>query len=186
MKINKQLFFLADMLLHHSLNITDLCYTRGVKHNKIFFILTKYLYPDYIISTFYIINMVHLVCNLTYIGCFIVIRVRGQNEYRLVIYVDNTLCPGRHRKKKLGTLSHMAHTSLNIVCTMSSSGCKIVVLEQIKLPTYYLEFHEKSKCLTSLFYLIIGMTRRLPKKWYIIYCVYNEPKLHNTTTHNTK
>ena len=89
---------------------------------------------------------------------------------------------GKASKKKLGTLSHMAHTSPNIVCTMSSSGCKIVVLEQVKSPTYYLEFHEKSKCLTSHFSLIIGMARRLPKKWYIIYCVYNEAKLHNTTT----
>ena len=36
--------------------------------------------------------------------------------------------------------------------------------------------------LTSQFYLIIGMVDRLRKKWYIIYCVYNEPKLHNSTS----
>ena len=81
-----------------------------------------------------------------------VIRVRNQNEYRLVIYIKNTLCPGKHRKKKLGTLSHMAHISPHIVGTMSSS---IFVPEQINLPTHYPEFQEKSRCLTSHFYLII-------------------------------
>ena len=48
-----------------------------------------------------------------------VIRARNQTESRLVIYVNNTLCPGKHPKNKQGTLSHMARTSPH---TISSSG----------------------------------------------------------------
>ena len=33
-----------------------------------------------------------------------VIRVRNQTQSHLVIYVNNTLCPGKHRKNKLGTI----------------------------------------------------------------------------------
>ena len=170
------------MLPHRSLNIPDHCWTvegSNITHLNIF-------YPDKIfiswlhyLITFYIFNVVHFVCNVTFIGCFMIIRVHNQTEYRLVIDVNNTLCPGKHRKKET---RKMAHTSPHIVCTMSWSGCKIVVPEQIQLPTHYLEFHEKSKCLTSYFYLIIGMVRRVPKKGYIIYCVYNEPKLQITTS----
>ena len=73
----------------------------------------------------------------------------------------------------------MAHTPPHSVSTMSSLSCKIVVREHIKLLTHYLELHEKSKCLTSNFYSNITMAGCLPKKWYIVICVYNEPKLHN-------
>ena len=76
----------------------------------------------------------------------------------------------------------MAHTSPHIVYTMSSSGCKLVVREQIKLLEHYLEWHEKSKCLTSHFYSSINMAGRLPKQWHIIVCVKNEPELHNSTS----
>ena len=89
--------------------------------------------------------MVQFVCNITSASCFIVIRVRNQTESRLVIYVNNTLCPGKHRKNKLGTLSHMAHTSPHIVSTISSSG------------------RSGENKIT-----IIGMVRRLPKPWYIL------------------
>ena len=47
---------------------------------------------------------------------------------------------------------------------------------------YSLEYHAKSTCLTSHFYSIIGMVRLLPKNRYIFYCVFNEPKLHNSTS----
>ena len=68
----------------------------------------------------------------------------NQTQSRLVIYVNNTLCLVNHGKNKLGTLSRMAQTSPHIVSTMISSDFKIVVLEQINLPTRYMEFHEKS------------------------------------------
>ena len=61
----------------------------------------------------------------------------------------------------------MAHSPSHIVSTISSSGCKIVVREKIKLLTHYLELHEKSKCLTSHFYSSAGMAGRLPEKLYI-------------------
>ena len=77
-------------------------------------------------------------------------------------------------KQAIGTLSRMGHTSPHIVYTMSSSGCKIVVLEQIKRSLHYLEFRQKSKCLASHFYSTIGIVGRLAKKWYIIYRVYNK------------
>ena len=67
-------------------------------------------------------------------------------------------------KNKLRTLSHTAHTTPHIVSTMSSSGYKIVDLELKKKLTHHLELHEKAKCLTSHFYLIIGMVDRLRKK----------------------
>ena len=79
-------------------------------------------------------------------------------------------------KNNLGTLSRMAHTPPHSVSTMSSSSCKIIVREHIKLLTHYLELRE---CLTSYFYSNISMAGCLPKKWYIVICVYNEPKLHN-------
>ena len=43
--------------------------------------------------------MVQFVCKITSIGRFMVIGVHNQAEFRLVIYVNNTLCPGKHRKK---------------------------------------------------------------------------------------
>ena len=49
---------------------------------------------------FYIISMLQFVCKITPIGCFMDIRVRNQTESRLVIYVNNTLCPEKHRKNK--------------------------------------------------------------------------------------
>ena len=66
--------------------------------------------------------MVQFVCKITSIGCFMVIRVRNQTEFRLVIYVNNTSCPGKHKQNKLGTLSHMAHTSPHIVSVKSSAA----------------------------------------------------------------
>ena len=123
--------------------------------------------------------MLQFVCEITPIGCFMVIRVRNQTESRLVIYVNNTLCPGMHRKNKLGTLSHKAHTSPHH--TISSSG-RSGENKITHVHMYYHEFHAKSTCSTSYFYSIIGMVRRSPKKWYIFYCVFNEPKLHNSTS----
>ena len=62
--------------------------------------------------------------------------------------------------------------SLHIVCTMSSPGCNIVVLEQRQLPTHYHEFNEKSKCSTSRLYSIIDIVGRLPKKMaYNLLCL---------------
>ena len=52
----------------------------------------------------------------------------------------------------------------------------------MKLPTHYPEFREKSKFLTSYFYSIIAMVRRLPGTWYIIYCVYKESRLNNSAS----
>ena len=122
--------------------------------------------------------MVQLDSKITPIGCFMVIRVRNQTESRLFIYVNNTLCPGKHRKNNLKTLSHMAHTLPHTISSSGRSGGNKIT----HVDMYYLAFHTKSTCLTSHFYLIIGMVRRLPKKWYIFYCVFNEPKLHNSTS----
>ena len=117
------------------------------------------------------------VCTITFIGCFMVFRVRNQTESRLVIYVNNTLCPGKHRKNKLGTLSHPAHTSPHTISSPGRSGENKITDAHM----YYLKFHVKSMCLTCHFYSIIGMVRRSPKTWYyILYCVFNEPKLHNS------
>ena len=122
--------------------------------------------------------MLQFVCKITPIGCFMVIRVRNQTESCLVIYVNNTLCPGKHRKKKLGTLSHMTHTSPHTISSSGRSGENKIS----HVHMYYLELHAKSTCLTYHFYTIIGIVRRLPKKWYIFYCVFNEPKLQNSTS----
>ena len=109
------------------------------------------------------------VCNITYIGCCMVIKIRNQTEFRLFIYVNNTLCPGKYRKNKLGTLSHMAHTSPHIVSTISSPGFKIALLQQIKLPTHYFEFHESFTCLTSPFIFNYWHGETYLKQWYRIY-----------------
>ena len=85
---------------------------------------------------------------------------------------------GKASKKKLGTFSHMAHTSPHTIRSSGRSGENKIT----HVHMYYLEFHAKSTCLTSHFYSIIGMVRRLPEKWYIFYCVFNEPKLHNPTS----
>ena len=91
-----------------------------------------------------------------------VIRARNRAQSRISTYVNNTLCPGKLRKNKLGTLSRMAHTSPQIFSPVSLSGYKIDIHEQIKLYMHYFEFHKKSKCL-AYFYSIIGMVGRLPK-----------------------
>ena len=60
--------------------------------------------------TFYILNMVNFFCNVTSIGCFYgYYKVRNQTQSRLVIYVNNTVCPGKLRTNALGTLSRMTH-----------------------------------------------------------------------------
>ena len=159
--------------LIYQITVDQVGRTWVVKHNTFkYFSSSQNIYTliTYLI-TFYIPHMVHFVGNITYIGCFMVLRVRNQTEFRLVIFVNNTLCPGKHRKNKLGTLSNMAHTSPHIFSTLISPGCKIVVLEQIQIHTHYLEFHEKSTCLTCHFYSTISMVRRLPKKWYTFLCL---------------
>ena len=166
------------LALKYQITVDQVGCTCGVKHNifKYFFILAQCLYPDYIIWLHFI--FLTFVCKITSIGCFMVIRVWNQTEFRLVIYVNNTLCSRKHRKNNLRTLSHKAHTTPH---TISSSGrygeSKITYVHM-----YYLAFHAKSACLTSHFYSIIGMVRGLPKNRYIFYCVFNKPKLHNFTS----
>ena len=114
----------------------------NITHLNIFHSHTIFISWLHYLITFYILNMLHFVCKITFIGCFMVIRVRNQTESRLVIYVKNTLCPGKHRKKQARNIfSHGTHL-----------------------------------------YSIIGMVRRLPNNWHIFYCVFIEPKLHNSTS----
>ena len=94
-------------------------------------------------------------------------RVRNQTQSRLVIYVRESI-------EKTSYEHCLAwHTPQHLLSfSMSSPGCNfIIVLEQIKLPTHYLEFHQKCKCFITYFYSIIDMVRRLPKNWYIFCCV---------------
>ena len=150
----------------------------NIIHLNIFHSHTIFISWLHYLITFYILNMLHFVCKITFIGCFMVIRVSNQTESRLVIYVNNTLCPGIIKKNKLGTFSHMAHTSAQTISSSGRSGENKITYVHM----YYLEFHAKSTCLTSHLYSIIGMVKRLPKNWYIFYCVFNEPKLHNSTS----
>ena len=112
-------------------------------------------------------------CSVTFIWCIYCLWgfATKHNLVQLLFSIEKTSyehCLAWHTPHHISSFS------------MSSPSCKIVVLEQIKLATHHLEFHQKCKCLTAYFTSIIDIVRRLPKNWYIICCVYNEPKLHKS------
>ena len=63
----------------------------------------------------------------------------------------------------------MAQTSPHTISSSERSGENKITYVHM----YYPQFHAKSMCLTSHFYLIIGMVYRLPKNRYILSCAFN-------------
>ena len=91
------------------------------------------------------------------------------------------LCPGKHRKNKLWTLSRMAHTSTPIVFFHELTRLQFYCCSGANKITYALSWiSSKIQVFNHLFYSIIDMVRRLPENWYIFCCVLNEPKLHKS------
>ena len=169
------------MLSYRSFKISKNCWSSWMnvkgKHNtfKCFLYLQNMYrpYPDYIIWLHFIFSTWWFFSVASHPSdVFMAIRVRNERQSRLVIYVRESI--------EKTSWEHCLDTSPHIASTMSSPGCKIVILEQIKLPTHFLEFYQKCNRLPAHFYSIIGIVRRLPKTWYIICCVYNEQMLHKS------
>ena len=157
-KINKYIFLLVYLLPRLSLNIPDhwgpsRVYVLGQTFTfNFFYSYTIFMYWLHYLITFYILNMVQFLCKFTIISCFMVKRVRNQTKSRLVIYVNNTLCPGKHRKKTSKEHCLTWHTPHHIhtINSLGRSGENEITYVYV----YYYEFYTKFTCLTSYFYLI--------------------------------